>query len=183
MLMIYFCVLNVLVHSKGSFFYRNRCCFHWLNLTYVSEALSTWTEDYRMGKKTKKNPGKKGGKREDPVKAEIQVNGGTIDLVQLKKAGVEINVLSNKENFRWSSPEKGENFTDSASSTPEFMFEFTDPSLRGEVNSNMNLGVLELKLHEVHFADKFSGAELARRRRTCLQSAPSAVSTPMSTRR
>ena len=61
--------------------------------------------------------------------------------------------------------------------------EFTDPSLRGEVNSNMNSGVLELKLHEVHFADKFSGAELARRRRTCLQSAPSAVSTPMSTRR
>ena len=42
----------------------------------------------------------------------------------------------------------------------------------------MNSGVLELKLHEVHFADKFSGAELARQRRTCLQSAPSAVSTP-----
>ena len=60
---------------------------------------------------------------------------------------------------------------------------FTDPSLQGEVNSNMNLGVLELKLHEVHFSVKFSGAELARRRRTCLQSAPSAVSTPMSTRR
>ena len=36
--------------------------------------------------------------------------------------------------------------------------------LQGEVNLNMNLGVLELKLHEVHFADKFSGAELARRR-------------------
>ena len=52
-----------------------------------------------MGKKTKKNPGKKGGKREDPVKAEIQVNGDTIDLVQMKKAGVEINVLSNKENL------------------------------------------------------------------------------------
>ena len=52
-----------------------------------------------MGKKTKKNPGKKGGKREDPVKAEIQVNGDTIDLVKLKKAGVEINVLSNKENL------------------------------------------------------------------------------------
>ena len=46
------------------------------------------------------------------------------------------------------------------------MFEYTDPSLRGEVYSNMNSGVLELKLHEVHFADKFSGAELARRRRT-----------------
>ena len=40
----------------------------------------------------------------------------------------------------------------------KLMFEFTDPSLRGEVNSNMNLGVLELKLHSVHFADKFSGA-------------------------
>ena len=80
------------------------------------------------------------------------------------------------------SPEKGENFTDSASSTPEFMFEYTNQSLRGEVYSNMNLGVLELKLHEVHFADKFSGAELARLRRTCLQSAASAVSTPMSTR-
>ena len=37
----------------------------------------------------------------------------------------------------------------------------------------MNTGVIELKLHEVHFADKFSGAELVRRR-----SAPSAVSTP-----
>ena len=58
------------------------------------------------------------------------------------------------------------------------MFKFTDPSLQGEVNSNMNSGVLELKLHKVHFADKFSGAELARKRRTCLQSAPSAVSTP-----
>ena len=52
-----------------------------------------------MGKKTKKNPGKKGGKREDSVKAEIQVNGDTIDLVKLKKAGVEINVLSNNENL------------------------------------------------------------------------------------
>ena len=87
------------------------------------------------------------------------------------------------ENCRWSSPEKEENFTDSASSTPEFMFEFTDPSLRGEVNSNMNSGVLELKLDKVHFADKFFRAELARRRRNFLQSAPSAVSTPMSTRR
>ena len=86
-------------------------------------------------------------------------------------------------NFRWSSPEKGENFTDSASSTPSSCSEFTNPSLRGELNLNMNSGVLELKLHEVHFADKFSGAELAWRRRTCLQSAPSAVSTPMSTRR
>ena len=53
------------------------------------------------------------------------------------------------------------------------MFEFTDPSLRAEVNSNVNLRVLELKLHEVHFADKFSEAELARLRRTCLQSATS----------
>ena len=44
------------------------------------------------------------------------------------------------------------------------MFEYTDPSLRGEVYLNMNSGVLELKLHKVHFADKFSGAELARRR-------------------
>ena len=52
-----------------------------------------------MGKKTKKNPGKKGGKREDSVKAEIQVNSDTIDLVKLKKAGVEINVLSNNENL------------------------------------------------------------------------------------
>ena len=34
---------------------------------------------------------------------------------------------------------KKKNFTDSASSTPEFMFEYTDPSF--------NLGVLELKLH------------------------------------
>ena len=63
------------------------------------------------------------------------------------------------------------------------MFEYSDPSLQGEVYSNMNLDVLELKLHKVHFADKFSGAKLVRRRRTCLQSAPSAVSTPMSTRR
>ena len=84
--------------------------------------------------------------------------------------------LKKRPSFRWSSPEKGENFTDSASSTIKFMFEYTDPSLRGEVYSNMNFGVLELKLHEVHFADKFSGAELARRRRACLQSARSAVS-------
>ena len=35
---------------------------------------------------------------------------------------------------------------------------------------------LELKRCKVHFADYFSGAKLARRRRTCLQSAPSAVS-------
>ena len=43
--------------------------------------------------------------------------------------------------------------------------------------------VLELKLHNVHFADKFSGANLTRLRTTCLQSAPSGVSTPMSTER
>ena len=36
------------------------------------------------------------------------------------------------------------------------MFEYTDPNLRREVYSNMNLGVYELKLHKVHFADKFS---------------------------
>ena len=86
-------------------------------------------------------------------------------------------------NYRWSSPEKGENFIDSGLSTLEFMFEYIDPSLRGDVYSNMNSGVLELKLHEVHFADKFSGAEFVRRRRTCLLIEPSAVSTPMSTRR
>ena len=38
---------------------------------------------------------------------------------------------------------------------------YTDPSLRGEVYSNINSGVLELKLHKVQFANKFSGAELA----------------------
>ena len=53
------------------------------------------------------------------------------------------------------------------------MFEYTDPSLRGEVYSNMNSGVLELKLHEVHFADKFSGAELGRRSTWSTYSAPS----------
>ena len=68
-------------------------------------------------------------------------------------------------------------------SPTQFMFEYTDPSLQGEVYSNMNLGVLELRLHKVHFGDKFSEAELARRRRPCLPSAISAVSTPMSTRR
>ena len=45
------------------------------------------------------------------------------------------------------------------------MFEF---SLGVEVNSNINSGVIELKLCEVNFADKCSGAMLA----------PSAVSTP-----
>ena len=69
------------------------------------------------------------------------------------------------------------------SSTPKFMFQYTNPSLRGEVYSNMNSGVLELKLHEGHFVDKFSRAKLASRRRTCLQSAQIAVSTQMSTRR
>ena len=33
----------------------------------------------------------------------------------------------------------------------------------------MNLGVLELKWQEVHLADKFFEAELARLRRTCPQ--------------
>ena len=61
------------------------------------------------------------------------------------------------------------------------MFEYTNQSLRGEVYSSMNSGVLELKLREVHFPDKFSKAELARLRRTCLQSSPSAVLTPMFT--
>jgi hypothetical protein len=41
-------------------------------------------------------------------------------------AGLLSEGLSTHRNFRWSSPEKGENFTNSASSTPEFMFEFTD---------------------------------------------------------
>ena len=63
------------------------------------------------------------------------------------------------------------------------MFELTYPSLDKDVNLNMNLGVLELKLHNVHFTDKFSKAQLASLRRTTLQSAWSAVSTPMSTRR
>ena len=40
--------------------------------------------------------------------------------------------------------------------------------------SSLTLG---LKLHSVHFADKFSSASQARLRRTCLQSAPRAVST------
>ena len=93
-----------------------------------------------------------------------------------------VNQIETKH-LEWSSPEKVEGFTDSDSSTPQFMFEYTNPSLRGEVYSTMNSGVLELKLHKVHFADRFSGAELARQRRTCLQSTPSAVSTPMSTRR
>ena len=70
------------------------------------------------------------------------------------------------QKYRWSFTEKGENFTDSDSSTPEFMFEYTYWSLPGEVYSNMDLGVLKLKLLEVHFANKFSGAELARQRRT-----------------
>ena len=67
--------------------------------------------------------------------------------------------------------------------TPKFMFEFTDPSLQGEVNSNMNLGFHVLKLHKVQSAEYVSKAELARLRRTFLQSALSAVSTKMSTRR
>ena len=63
------------------------------------------------------------------------------------------------------------------------MFQYTDPILREEVYSNWNSGVLYLKLHEVHIADKFSEAKLARLRRTGLQSAPGEVSTPISTRR
>jgi hypothetical protein len=63
------------------------------------------------------------------------------------------------------------------------MFDFTSPGKLGSVNSNMKSGVLGLKLHMVHFAEKFSGVKLARQRRTFLQSTPSAVSTPMSTRR
>ena len=51
-------------------------------------------------------------------------------------------------------------------------------SLQGEVYSNMNMGAFELTLQKLHTADKFSGAKLARQRRTCPQSAPNAVSTP-----
>ena len=40
------------------------------------------------------------------------------------------------------------------------MFKHTNPSLQGEVYSNMNLYVLELKLYEVQFADKFSEPSL-----------------------
>ena len=58
------------------------------------------------------------------------------------------------EYFRRSSPEKGENFTDSGSSTPKFKY-------TQEVYLNMNSGVLELKLHKVHFGDKFSEASRA----------------------
>ena len=68
-----------------------------------------------------------------------------------------------------------DNFTASGSGTPEFMFEYTDPSLQREVYSNMTSGVLELKLHEVYFADKFFGAKLARQIITCIQSVMSAV--------
>ena len=46
------------------------------------------------------------------------------------------------------------------------MFKYTDPRLRGEVYSNMNLSVLELKLHKVIFTDKFSEDKLARQRGT-----------------
>ena len=44
----------------------------------------------------------------------------------------------------------------------------------------MDLGGIELKLYEVHFAGKLARwrKELARWRKTCLQSAQSAVSTP-----
>ena len=55
------------------------------------------------------------------------------------------------------------------------MFKYNDSSMQGEVYSNMNSGVLEVKLHKVHFADKFYRAKLGRRRRICLQSAASAV--------
>ena len=48
------------------------------------------------------------------------------------------------------SRENGDIFTDSVPSTPKLLFEYTDPSLRGEEDLNMNLGVLELKLHKVH---------------------------------
>ena len=87
-------------------------------------------------------------------------------------------------NYRWRSPEEGENFTNSVATTPKFMFECTDPSLRGEVNSNINTVHLSWSCaHKVNLADKFSGAKVARERRTCLQSAPSEVSTLMFTRR
>ena len=48
---------------------------------------------------------------------------------------------------RGSTPEKGKKFNDSGSSTPTFMFEYTNPSLQGEVYSIMVMGVLELNLH------------------------------------
>ena len=38
------------------------------------------------------------------------------------------------------------------------MFEYNNPSLQGEVYLNMNMVVLELKLHKVPFAVKFSEA-------------------------
>ena len=56
----------------------------------------------------------------------------------------------------------------SASSTPEFMFEFTPH---------------ELKLHKVYFAEKFSKVKLARLGKTGLQSTQSSVSTPIQRKR
>ena len=64
-------------------------------------------------------------------------------------------------------------FTDSDSSTPEVRLKYSSLSLQGEEYLNLASGVLELKLHKVHYAAKSS--ELARR--TWLHSAPSAVST------
>ena len=42
--------------------------------------------------------------------------------------------------------------TNSVSSTPKFMLEFTDPSLQGEVNLNLNFGVLQINIITKEFA-------------------------------
>ena len=78
---------------------------------------------------------------------------------------------------------RAENITYSVSSTPRFIFKFSNLDLRGEVNLNMNLGVLELKMQEVHFNNKLSKAKFAGLGTTCLQIASSAVSTLMSTKK
>ena len=62
------------------------------------------------------------------------------------------------------------------------MFKFNYASLNGEVNWRKNSGVIELKLQEVHFANNFSKDKLAWLEITCLQNAPHAVSTSMSTK-
>ena len=55
--------------------------------------------------------------------------------------------LYSTENYRCSSAKNKENFTNSASSTLEFMFKLTNQRLRGEGTSNMNSGLPKLKLH------------------------------------
>ena len=85
-------------------------------------------------------------------------------MYNIKGRGV-LYIKSYREGGR-TSPTLSQVHISPVSSPHKSNFKSTSPSLRGEVDLKLDLYGLELKLHEVHLAVKFSEAELARLRRT-----------------